>query len=311
VTGHAVNRLLTSGLQEATLAELVDIWRMDRIEISLPGMGNFASSPSLGNKLRGALGRVFMSHASSRVLQRQPCDWQYTSTAEIFFGKRPLIRLGDHDSEIAAPFVFQMRTLSNGALEVSVNVFGRACERTSSLTDSLIAALCEKVAWHHLAKDHGLFIPMNIKPSHVRVRPVQFSSGNLPLNHDAEITFLTPIDADRGNVSESPSMIFNRLARRMALIAPWHGVSLKEALASLDQAASEAKILSTEETSLLTYLTGGHHFANRLAPPVQLRIARPGEALLHLLKLGTYTNVGRGAALGLGRYRLNLPELSG
>lgn len=309
MTGHALDRLLMSGIQEATLAGLVDIWRMDRIEINLPGMGEFVRSPSLGNKLRGALGRVLLSHASSSISQRRPCDWRSTSTAEIFFGKRPLIRLGDHDSEIACPYAFQMRALTNDALEVGLNVFGRARDRTASVTDGLIAALCEKVAWHHLARDHGLFVPKSISPGYVRVRQLRFSSGNPPLKNDAEITFLTPIDADRGNVSDDPAMILRRLVRRVALVAPWHGISLKSVLASLDQAVAETRILSTEETSLLTGLTGGHHFANRLAPPVRLRLAVPGEELLHLLNLGTCTNVGRGAALGLGRYRLDLQEV--
>lgn len=304
MTGIALDHLLTHGAREATLGEFAEVFLTDEITLVLPGMAAFASSPSLGNKLRGALGDVLLDSASAAVRARSSCDWPHTSTAEIFFGRRPLIRLGDHSSEIAKPFVFEATGRSDGSLSIVLRVFGMARERTHAIADALIVAVRERVRWSDLAKDGPRFLPRIIEPENVEVtkeRAVDVSSMAPPA---AELVFLTPIDADRGDAAANSTVVLERISRRVALLAPWHGISLAGVFASLGEAMHDLDIESFEPTSAPTRGMGGHHMENRLSPPMRLRLSGPLEAIWPALAICELAHVGRGASLGLGRYRI-------
>lgn len=314
MTGIALDTALVHGARAGDLDALFKAWRMDEITIQLPGMAGFASAPSLGNKLRGALGRVMLQSASAAVRDRKPCEWPHTSSAEIFFGRRPLIRLGDHDSEISRPFVLSARAAADGSLVITMRIFGLARTRTSVAADALTNALGDRTAWQKMARDTGSFVPGRILPASVEVADVRIApQSDAPScgNSSVEMIFATPIDADRGNVAAMPGMLLKRLMRRIALVAPWQGISLVECFGSLAATAQGAKVDLAEATSAPAPERGGHHGANRLAPPQHLSIRDPHPALLQALQLGIHTHVGRGASLGLGRYRLeSVPSMA-
>lgn len=305
MTGIALDHRLTQRVSEGGLRDLVDSWRMDEICVTLSGMAAFASSPSLGNKLRGALGSVLLDSASAAVQARRSCDWSRTSTAEIFFGSRPLLRLGTHSSEMAKPFVFATSGQSDGSLRVKLRVFGRACERTNAVADALVFAVRKRVRWSKLAKDGPRFLPKRIDPSNVEI------ASNRPLVLDgldttgAELVFLVPMDAERGDATVSPRLILERIVRRTALLAPWHGVALTKAYGDLIAAASHVVIDVCEPTSAPAPGAGGHHMKNRLSPPLRLVLSGELQEILPALAICETAHVGRGASLGLGRYTLN------
>lgn len=303
MTGIALDHLLTHGARPGTLADLVAAWRMDEIEIRLAGMAGFAGSPSLGNKLRGALGEVLLMSASKAVRERRSCGWRHTSTAEMFFGRRPLIRLGDHDSEITKPYVFEIFSQNDGSLRIVMRIFGAACARTTAVADALVYALRRSVRWRDLARDGPRFLPNHIEPEAVDM------AVNVPVRcrdapGSAELVFVTPLDADRGDPTTSPSLVLERIVRRTALLAPWHGVSLADSYAALVAAAHRIPIADFFPTSVPAPPTGGHHAANTMAPPMTIGLSGPLDPIWPALRIGEAAHIGRGAALGLGRYRI-------
>lgn len=303
MTGVALDHLLTHGAREATLGELAEVFRMDEIALVLPGMAAFASSSSLGNKLRGALGDVLLDSASTAVRARAPCDWPHTSTAEIFFGRRPLIRLGDHSSEIAKPFVFEARGRSDGGLSILLRIFGLARGRTDAVADALIVAVQERVRWGDLAKDGPRFLPRHVEPESVEVA-TNLALDVHPLPPSAvELVFLTPIDADRGDAARAPTVLLDRILRRVALLAPWCGNSLATAFADVGEAMRGLDVESFEATSAPAAGLGGHHFENRLSPPMRMRLSGSLQPIWPALAICELAHVGRGASLGLGWYR--------
>ncbi len=304
MTGLALNSLLTRGAAPGALSDLAKAWRTDQITASLPGMAGFAASPSLGNKLRGALGSALLQSASSAVRARRPCDWPMTSTAEIFFGSRPLIRLGDHSSEIAKPFVLEAVGAEDGSLSVRARIFGLARERTHSFADSLIASLRRSVNWQDMAKDGPRFLPKRIEPEDVRIILGDRINTDENAPGAADLVFLTPVDADRGAPEFSPSLILERVVRRVALVAPWCGMSLAGAYDDLLACARAVVIDEFDLTSIPSPEIGGHHLANMLSPPPVISLSGPLDGLWPALRICEAAHIGRGASLGLGRFKI-------
>lgn len=303
MTAVALNLRLAEAAQQTCLDGLRDMWRMDEISVTLPGMGGFAAAPSLGAKLRGAFGCQLLASASSAVRARRPCDWPQTSTAEFFFGRRPQIRLGGHDSEIAKPFVLSARAARNGGLRVVLRIFGLACERTDSAASAFTIAL-GAVNWRALSRDTGGLVPQRVEPACVSVNAVTLTDRAQTPHADIDLLFTAPIDADRGNSAVLPELLLRRLLRRLALLAPWHGGSLADQFNALQGHAEDVEIVRVEPASLPAPAVGGHRRANRLAPPCRISLKAVPAPILTALEIGRYTHIGRGAAIGLGRYRL-------
>ncbi|MHB1166843.1 MAG: hypothetical protein ACYC3K_16735 [Candidatus Nanopelagicales bacterium] len=304
MTALALDFLLTKGAAEGDLRDLRDAWRMDEIEIALPSMAGFAVSPSLGNKLRGALGAVLLESASAAVRNRRPCDWPRTSSAEIFFGRRPLIALGRHGSEIAKPFVFSVAAAGDGSLVIHLRIFGHARERTAAIADALVQAVRGSVRWADMTKDGPRFLPAVIDPEFVKIATGKGCADMARVPEAAEMTFVMPLDAERGDIAREPRFVLQRLLRRLALLAPWQGISLRGAFPALLEAAERVEVEVVEETSVASIASGGHRMANRLSPPMRLRLSGGIEPIWPALVIGEQVHIGRGASLGLGRFRL-------
>jgi hypothetical protein len=283
---------------------LSSAWREEELTITLPAMGAFAQSPSLGNKLRGALGDVLLKSASSDVLDRAACRWSRPSTADIFYGVGEKIALGDHDSAIARPFVLFANEGRNHALDVRLRIFGDATARAEAVFDALIAAVCHKVDWQTMTRDGPRYLPSRIAPSNVKAR--SYTEGFKPesLSDEADMIFLAAIDADRGNPATDPSIVLARLVRRLALIAPWFSTSLAQEYQALMELAEQTHITIAEECSTPSPQLGGHHRANTLAPPMRFHLSNIPPAFRLPLLIGERIHIGRGASMGLGRYRL-------
>ena len=301
-----------SMLKEKTISDLAAVWHTEEISVVLPGMAGFVHSPSLGNKIRGALGHVLLASASLLVRNRKKCLWRRPSTLELFFRNSGFLQLGEFSSEIAHPFVFSTYGRTDGSLEVNMRIFGSACSRASSICDALIAALCHAVDWQQMLKDAPGFLPTAIEPSDVRhVR------GQLDLpsaEHDSddiwEMLFLSPLDCERGNPVDNPGLILLRLVRRLALLAPWFSISLAESYPDLVHEAEQA-LAQCEYASAGSYsVKGGHRFSNQLVVSPVFSVSNVSPSLAVALVLGEKTHIGRGANLGLGRYRLVRPDCS-
>ena len=297
--------------KEGTLADLLAAWQMDEVEIELPSMGGFANSPSLGNKVRGAFGVALLEGASAAVRSRKRCDWPWTSTAEIFFGRRRLITLGRHSSEIAKPFVLSARRSPSGSLIVAIRIFGSARERTSAATDALIRSVRDLVRWSDLAKDENHFVPAKIEVASVSVQSGKGLVVERINPKSAELTFVTSIDAERGSVLDNPALVLERILRRVALLAPWQQVSLHDCYPALLETCAAVTVDAVDETSLPVQTTGGHRLANRLDASVSMHISGMIGPIWPALQIGEVAHVGRGASLGLGRFRLRALETDG
>lgn len=303
VTGAALDYRLVHGAEAGTLSTLVEHWQTADVDITLPGMAGFAAASSLGAKIRGAIGKVLLQSASAAVLREVPCDWASTCAAEVFFGKRSSIVLGDCASQIATPFVLDARAERNGALTVTVRLFGLAAAYAEVMAAAAVAALRTLVDWENLARDGAGFLPRQINPSDVVMRQAGAPDVSA-MPPETFLVFRTPNDAERGDPVREPRLLLNRLIRRLALLAPWCGVSLAAAFADLQACVDRAEIELVEIVAAPVSAIGGHKHHNKVAPPGRYRVAALTEPLWTAQVLGTQTHIGRGANVGLGRYVL-------
>jgi len=287
--------------REVAPDELVGLWHREIVEIALAGMGAFADRPSLLNKVRGALGDVLVAAGSDAVRAKRPCDWSPPCAAEVFFADKPALRIGSFASQISKPFVLAAGRRQQ-ELVVRATIFGFATDWTRVVAEALAYALREKVRWHALAKDDGLFVPRTIEIKRLRVSTAQGLRVG-PAPREAVVAFVTPLDAERGSLDETPHLVLDRLARRIALLARWYDVALDPLWDDLERAwlacdyeiADEARGASS---------TGGHKFRNRVTEARSVTISGELAGLWPLLVIGESTHIGRGANVGLGRYRL-------
>ena len=199
--------------------------------------------------------------------------------------------------------MFTWRAAAGGGMTVSLRLFGAAAGRAPALADSLAAALAERVNWPALAKDGDLFLPADR-------RPVALSLGPAALAFPApaaaaEMVFVSPLDAARGDPGADPALILPRLLRRLALLAPWCGVDLAAAHdGALTAALANIAVDAREGDGPPGPARGGHRRASRLAAPPRLTLTGDLTPLWPALVLGQAVHIGRGASLGLGRYTL-------
>lgn len=307
MTGQAIDTRLVRDARPATIYELANRWRMLDITVRLPGMAAFSAAHDLGNKLRGALGSVLLKSASKAVAHRLPCNWGYTSTAEVFFGRRPMVCLGGHSSEISKPFVFAWKSDRSGALVIRLRIFGFACERAAAVADALIVAIKEKVAWREMAKEIASRAPDAIEPT-VDIPEKRIGLTPIPsIPRQAELCFQTPVDADRGDALANPRILLHRIVRRTALLAPWHGLSIEKCYEDIVAMAELVPIDGCEVTSVCAPDFGGHRHGNALSPPLIVRLSDFDSSIWQGLRIGEVAHIGRGASLGLGRYRIGYP----
>lgn len=306
MTGAALDQGLLEGRGDATLADYADAWTHDDICIRLTGMGAFMRCPSLLNKIRGAMGQVLLLGASDPVRDRKPCNWSQTCAAEVFFGARPRVRVGDHDSELTKPYVLWARA-EGSVLVIGIRVFGRARAWSGAVCEAMAIALRSHVRWDQLARDLRHPAPHRIAITDVGrqgVTGIPVDSGGATT---VDLAFATPVSAARGDPSIDRDLIWANLARRLALMAPWHGIaaaSIHPALvSSLDGLQVEIGEVPAKNPSRAG--KSGYRYLDRSTLPPLLKLSQLNSGGLMALRMGEHTHIGRGAALGLGRFVLN------
>ncbi len=300
MTGAAIDWRLTGGTRPGTLADFADAWLHHDIIATLPGMAAFVAAPSLLNKVRGALGTALLASASDAVKARRPCDWPQTCTAEVLFGSRPLIRLDGHDSQIATPFVLAGRSQPDGSLALSLRVLGLASEWSQSAAAAFATALSTGVRWDQLARDAGRPAPRHIRIDGLRIVPTRKPAHPAP--GALIMVFRTPVAVERANIADDPQLLLGAMSRRLALLAPWFGLTPSGVLDAATVASKSGKILIDEPLAKFQPGYGGHRMRNRLAWPPVLRVISSSADLQIMLQLAAFSHVGRSASTGLGRF---------
>ncbi len=303
MSGYALNRRLLEPEHQSDFSGLAQSWRQDIIELGLAGMAGFSSSPTLLNKVRGALGAILLESGSQAVRERRPCDWSPSCAAEVFFGRKPQIQIGPYRSEITKPYVLYAGTKGQD-LTIRMAVFGFASDWVRELTPALIQALQSRVRWPHLAKDAHNFIPAKIEV----LAPNIISNASIELPRvpgEVEIEFLTPLDAERGSLEDRPYLIFERLALRVFMLARWQGVKIEVPWQELEQAWLGCEYVLDNGPFGGAVRFGGHKFKNSVAANQTITVKGDLERLWPLLVIGERVNIGRGASIGLGRYHIN------
>ena len=309
MTGAALNHRLLRPDRKMDFSGLASVWREERIQMRLAGMAGFACSPSLLNKVRGALGCVLLESASGAVRERRPCTWSPPCAADVFFGAKPQVRIGAFSSEISKPWVLKARQ-DEEDLIIAMTVFGLAQGWTGEVAAALVTGLQSRVRWRDLAKDRQLFVPAS--PEIIERRFITIEKINIPLAPQRIcVEFRTALDAERGTPDERPHLLFDRLVRRVSLLARWQGVEVVTDLDILQEdwraCAYDVENWSGRDSGR-PERRGGHKFKNRLACDGAMTIGGDLQRLWPLLVIGEHTNVGRGASIGLGCYGLVRPD---
>lgn len=307
MSGASIDMRIASA-RPATIGELAEVWTSTAVRLRLAGLAGFADAPSFGNKLRGALGAVLLESASPAVRRRQPCTWHETSAAEVFFGKRPLVSFGSDRTEISKPYVLWTEKAPDGALVIGCRIFGFAQHWVSAVVAALVAAVEQRVAWEVLARDVHLVRRPPIVVEDVIVAK-ETMDGFRPAPAAATLSFLSPIDAERGDPVRQPELVTRRLIVRLVLVAVWHGLDVR--LPAEDVLRDEAGPEIVETSGMghsIPSLAGGHRFANRLSQPTTFSMSGDLRRVWPFLAMGTLTHLGRGATVGLGRYRLDIDD---
>lgn len=305
VIDGAINARLLAPSRWLSFTELAQIWSRDVIEVTVSGLGAFSESPSLPNKIRGALGRTLLEGASSAVRARRPCDWRPPCAADVFFGEKPTIQIAEFSSQIPKPFVFAAVPKGQDLI-VRMTVFGFATEWSRTVAEALASALRTRVRWTVLAQDRALFVPAPIE-----IRRLRISSKKglaIPaVPNSVQVHFRTPLDAERGSLEDRPHLIFERLARRLTMLARWHDAALDLSWGDLEAAWTACDYdLLDDGLDAPNYKArkGGHRFRNAVTPAPVVSVSGDLAKVWPLLVIGESTHVGRGATLGLGRYCL-------
>jgi len=306
MTGYSLNQRLLRPLSKVDFFRLAEMWQEVTITIEIIGMGGFASSPSLLNKLRGAMGAIFRESGSDPVQNRNPCNWSPACASEVFFGIRPRIAIGASASEITKPYILFAHQKGRNLL-VGVSVFGTARDHIPEVRAALVQALRTRVRWRQLAKDRGLFVPASIEISNLST--VETNSITLPPTpRQIRLEFASPLDAERGQLAENPNLIFDRLARRLYMMARWLDAEISTDWTSLEQSWLNCTCWLPDQDVSSGKFPGGHKFKNKVVRNQVVSIQGDLAQLWPLLVIGERTNLGRGANIGLGKYTVFLED---
>ena len=280
-----------------SLNALMDEWFAARIAARIPGCAALAHDCVLLRRIRGAVGAVLLEGASPQAIAGKPCPWDPPCGLDVLFREQG--RVGRQG--IPKPYV--LATDRKGQdLVVTMTLFGIAADWAATAAHALAVALQTKVDWP--GQRAGTFVPDGIVQD-LTVRSVQGVRNAQP-RPQAELEFLTPMNAEGDNPLERPGTVLARLALRIEGLARWHDVGIDEDWEQLGIAWNAACYDVRQMQHRPVTRRSGRGQAYFTAPTVQgkLWISEFAPELWPLLAIGAETHVGKGATEGFGRFEL-------
>lgn len=298
--GGEIPRFLAAPLERLRLADAPSAFPHALIALHAPGAAHLAADPAAPGKVRGALGEALKRAASAEALDGRPCQWSPPCGLDIFFRKQGMMTKG---LEIPKPITIALAAVGPGLL-VRARLFGLAAEWAGQIADALTRGLRE-----------GLRHPRG-GPLEVTAREITWTDGapNWPLlaattPDRLELSFETPfVLRDNRRAHASLPALITGVGNRITGLARWMGASLDADWSAIKAAASELTVEHSTVTE--TDWTRASRRQNKLIGMVGFQgrvvISGPLEQLLPLLALGQITHAGAHAALGMGRYRIEI-----
>jgi len=295
---------LGSPPESVNIVALAERWQFRVIEICVQGLGAFVELPGLLNKIRGSLGEALLASASDAVKQERVCLWTPCCAAEVFFAQKPTIEIGlrDYRAQIPKPFVLAAERHGSQDLQITLTIFGVAEYWTQAASE---AALRHRVHWHKLAAG-VYFVPAKICVESVKVRAYQ-SGLTRRVPDECRLSFITPLDTERTEITDNPHQVLKKLLIRVALMARWQGLGLRGDLDGLyaDWQKLECNFVGPVHKSSMRLDSGRNNQTGfRDVTMSELAIAGNLASLWPFLLIGETTHIGRGAVKGLGRYTI-------
>ena len=283
-------------------------WQYHTTEICVQGLGALVDLPGMLNKVRGSLGDALLASASNAVKQEHICPWSPCCAAEVFFAKKPEIKVGseNYHAQIPKPFVLAAERGASQDLLIKMTVFGVADYWMQAACEALVEALHNRVHWHKLAAG-VYFVPAEIEIKSVKIRVHQLNTARV-VPDECKLSFITPLDTERTEIADNPHQVLKKLLIRVALTARWQGASLAGDLDGIytDWLKLDCSFDGPLHTSSLRLDSGRNKQSGfRDVTMSQLAIAGDIGSLWPFLLIGEITHIGRGAVMGLGRFQIS------
>ncbi len=296
---------LRSPSESVDLATFRERFQARRIRVRLAGLAAAAREPALMGRLRGALGEVLLRTASPEAAAGRPCPWNPPSAFEALFRKQGRMTAG---TDFPSPWVLAVEPRRGGALDVTMTLFGAACEWAPAAAEALVES-CGRVDWRDAA---GVFVPaMTIIGRKLEQVAIDDQRSTCPA---LELEFLSPLVVSSQDPIEAPGAAFKSFGLRLEGLARWHGLTLAAADWSAIKAALTAADWTWTETELAQWRRGSQRQDRWIAMRGvlgRLHVAAPLDAMTKIspvLRIGASTHVGADIAFGCGRYRILNPE---
>jgi hypothetical protein len=291
-------RRLASPSRSLPLVDLAGAWGSAKILVRVEGLAVLAHDLVLLRRIRGGVGSVLLESASEEAASGRACPWTPACALDVFYREQG--RHGAHG--IPKPFVLTADRRGPD-LVVALTLFGYAMDWSAVMQHALVSTLRHRIDWR--AQRTDVFIPkFSIGDVSVRQRD---QARPTAARTQAEVEFLTPMNAERDDPVARPGTIFARLARRIEGLALWHDVAVAADWASLARQWNEVAYDVRSLRAGNAHRHSGGSQAHFDVPTVSgtLFVADLTPDLWTLLALGAETHVGKGAVEGFGRYLLH------
>jgi hypothetical protein len=271
------------------------VWRM-------ADYAALAIDPGLIGRIRGAFGAALLDSASPQVLAGLPCPWSPPCAAETLWRKQGRMTPG---LDFPASWLIAIDPVQ-GALDVSLTLFGFSCDCMPAAAEAMTAALLLRIDWRG---ETGLFVSaprIHSRRLHVRERLDLAPPGV----DEVALAFLSPAVLSKASPLDDPAPLFGGLPQRLVGLARWHDLRLDTRDLPQVRALFERIDWRWRDSMLLTWRRGSkkQDKAIPMSGAVGTLILRGApddlDALWPVLAYGEVFGVGADAAFGCGRYAM-------
>lgn len=296
--GLLENRLKSPG-RTVTPQALADSWFMGRAVLTVAGFAADVPLVQLAGRIRGALGTVLRQGASPEAVAGQPCPWQRPCALDVLYRTQGYITPG---LEIPKPYVLSVER-DGDLLRVELGLVGLASDWLEEATAALA------LAWRrHLPDARGSQI----------VDRVLLSSEGVAVPQGAEaavMDFRSPLELrfrDGAPLSAGAALasLMASLGNRISGLARWQDATVDADWTALKAAAGrvEATVLAHDDAVWQRHSSRQRRWIPMRGDRPVLLLQGDLQPFLPWLAIGAEIHAGSHAALGMGRYRLHVPE---